>query len=386
MRQSLRGLVDHLTQIGIPSQPRRARDAVHDLARARPARRAPAGGGVARDREARGARGEVRRDAVQARGRLVVGLGDVQRERRRPIPTRPPPRASGSGRATRRSATARRAAGAGLRQPRSPRASSTCRRATRCLTSAGSDLAQGGRALHRAHRRPGLRGERPARGADALGAAEGRLPRRALGRAGRDRRRASAATAASTGRRSRAAQVTLADARAIIAARLERDDVEDALPGAARRPQRRSTTSSRPTRASRCGSSRRRSRRRGSAAPRAAGRSRRSRRARSSRSPGPGRSTRPTGRSTSPRSATAMPLGLLPHAEGARGRAQALGRLDARGDLPRAGCATQEKTLLGTASCLNDQVPAVGGDRPLAVRAVPVPGRIAGSVASKEPD
>ena len=107
MRQSLRGLVNHLTQIGIPS----GRVALEMQFTTSPGlgQRAglAAGGGLARDREARGARREVRRDAVQAGGRLVVGLGDLQRERRPPTPTRPRPRASGCGRATRRSATAR---------------------------------------------------------------------------------------------------------------------------------------------------------------------------------------------------------------------------------------------------------------------------------------
>ena len=55
--------------------------------------------------------------------------------------------------------------------------------------------------------------------------------------------------------------------------------------------------------------------------------------------------------------ATAMPLGLWPHADQVLAARQALGRLE-REAIYRSWLRTQEKTLLGTASCLNDQVPA----------------------------
>ena len=55
-------------------------------------------------------------------------------------------------------------------------------------------------------------------------------------------------------------------------------------------------------------------------------------------------------------SSTATPLGLLPPAEAAAAARQALDRLT-RETIYRSWLRDQEKTLLGSASCLNDQVP-----------------------------
>jgi hypothetical protein len=52
-----------------------------------------------------------------------------------------------------------------------------------------------------------------------------------------------------------------------------------------------------------------------------------------------------------------LPLGLLPRAQAAAAAAEALGSLEREAEY-RAWLRTQEKTLLGSAMCLNDQVPA----------------------------
>ena len=114
MRQSLRGLVNKLTQIGIPSGRVALADAVQLVAGPRRPRRAPAGLGLVRDREARGARGEGGRRRSSRSPASGRGAGRRSTRTRRPIPTSPRPRACGSGRATRVSATARRAAGDGF--------------------------------------------------------------------------------------------------------------------------------------------------------------------------------------------------------------------------------------------------------------------------------
>ena len=85
MRQSMRGPRQQVRGDRHPVEPDRARSSQFNsspgLGRTR---RAPAVVVVVRDREARGARGEAGRDRVQARRDLVVGLGDLQRRRRRP--------------------------------------------------------------------------------------------------------------------------------------------------------------------------------------------------------------------------------------------------------------------------------------------------------------
>ena len=140
MRQSLRGLVNHLTQIGIPS----GRVALEMQFTTSPGLGQRAGlepaAVLARDREARGARGEVRRDAVQAAGRLVVGLGDLQRERHsRPRQGRGRVRLALGARpdALRR----RRPPPAPASTPRSPRGSSTCRPARAASRARGRSRA-----------------------------------------------------------------------------------------------------------------------------------------------------------------------------------------------------------------------------------------------------
>ena len=224
----------------------------------------------------------------------------------------------------------------------------------RCVDERRRDLAQRGRALHRAHRRPRLRRERAARGAHARLPGEGRLSGPALGRAGGDRRRVRRRPQRSTGPRSRPRS-----SRSATPARSSppgSSGTRSRRSSRRRRPlARRSPTSSRPTATRRSGSSRRPLRRRGSAGSGRAGRSRRSRRRRSSRSPRRGRSTPRTGRSTSRRpaprcrSACCRPPRRPPRP--ARRSAASRARRSTA-----TGC-VHEQALLATASCLNDQVP-----------------------------
>ena len=102
--------------------------------------------GVARDREARGARREAGRRGDEDRGRLVVGLAELLRRRQRPGQAARP-RASTSGRATRSSATARRSPAPGSTR-RSPRARSSLPAGVRCTLGAQHDP-EGRRRPHR---------------------------------------------------------------------------------------------------------------------------------------------------------------------------------------------------------------------------------------------
>ena len=70
------------------------------------------------------------------------------------------------------------------------------------------------------------------------------------------------------------------------------------------------------------------------------------------------RSTPPTAPSTSRPPATALPLGLLPRGAGGRRRPRRRSTASTREAIYRSWLRTEEKTLLATASCLNDQVPA----------------------------
>ena len=148
MRQSLRGLVNHLTQIGIPSGRVALEMQLTTSPGPRPARRPPAAAGLARDREARGARREVRRDAVQARRASGRGAGRRSTRTSPPIPTRPPRRASGCGRATSRSATARPPPATGF-DASLTEGQLDVPAGARCLTSAGSILRNAVAPLHR---------------------------------------------------------------------------------------------------------------------------------------------------------------------------------------------------------------------------------------------
>ena len=294
MRASLRGLVNHLTQIGIPSGRVALEMQFTSSPGPRPAGRAPARLELARDREARGARGEVRRDPVQAGRRLVVGLGDVQPER--------DARPGQAGRRLRLALGARPDASATARPP-------PARTSTRSLTEGQLDVPAGAALRHeRRHDRPQRRRRFTTLTGDPGYAASVLLEQLVLGRSSRstpkDVLSAERAVIAASfggdrtqvlGGADDARKLTLADARSIIAARLERDDVEATLQAAGADRRRRSTTSSRPTATSRRGSSRRRRRRPGSAAPRAAGRSRRSLRPRCSRSSAPGTIDTPDG-------------------------------------------------------------------------------------------
>ena len=206
MRQSLRGLVNHLTQIGIPS----GRVALemqfttrHRASASAPASSRPQAWFEIVKLEALAAKYVA--TAVQAARRLVVGLGDVQPERRaRPrqarrglrlaLGARPDAlrRPGGGRRRLRRVAHRGPARRAGRRALRAERAA----RSTRAT-------AVDRRFTSRSNRRPRLRGERAARAARRSSQAELAVnPTTSLSaRARRDRRRASAATAPSTGPR-----------------------------------------------------------------------------------------------------------------------------------------------------------------------------------------
>ena len=181
-----------------PVEPRRAPDAVHHLARPRPARRPAAAQAWFEIVKLEALAAKFVATAVQARRRLVVGLGDLQPERRRPTPTRPAaacvwlwardqtlcdgPAAAGEGFDT--SLTEGQLdvpAGAPLPHERR------------------HDLPERGGEVHRADGRPGVRGERPPRAAHPRRPGEGRLTPTPFRAAGGDRARSSAATARSTG-------------------------------------------------------------------------------------------------------------------------------------------------------------------------------------------
>ena len=168
-----------------------------------------------------------------------------------------------------------------------------------------------------------------------------------------------------------AAKLTLADARAIIAARLRRDDVEARFrppaPTAAAvndflatyaNQQVRLVSSTRP-------------------APWLGGASRGW--AVSTLAPAEvftltagGRIDTPDGTFDVAPLGVSLPLGLLPRSQAIDAARATLGRL-ARESVYRSWLHATETKLLDSASCLNDQVPTAGGNRPLPVRAVPTP-------------
>jgi hypothetical protein len=154
----------------------------------------------------------------------------------------------------------------------------------------------------------------------------------------------------------RAAHVTLADARAIIAARLERDDVEETFkapaPSAATIDDFLVTYAGQQARFVAATEK----------APWLGGVTHGWAIATLAPSEvftlvGPGKIDTADGTFQITPGATAMPLGLWPRADQVLAARQALGRLE-REAIYRSWLRTQEKTLLGSASCLNDQVPA----------------------------
>ena len=283
--------------------------------------------------------------AVQAAGRLVVGLGDVQRERHaRPRQARRRVRLAVGARPD----ALRRPGGRRARLRRVAHRGAARRPGRRALPDERRhDRPQRRRAVHDAHRRPRLRGERAARAARRSRARSSPPTPTCSRPSARSSPPGSAATARSTGRPSEAAKLTLGDARAIIAARLERDEVEARFRAPAPSPaaiadflatyrdqQVRLVTTTR-------------RRRPGSAAPRRAGSSRRSPRASSSPSPGPGKIDTADGTFDVTPAGPALPLGLLPHGAGGRGgprgaqppgaarRSTAAGCADAGEEAPR---------------------------------------------------
>src|SRR5262249_5773408 len=151
----------------------------------------------------------------------------------------------------------------------------------------------------------------------------------------------------------RAAKLTLGDARAIIAARLERDDVEEHLKAPSpthaavvdflatyKDEQARLVTTTQK-------------------APVLGGPTRG--RAIESLAPaevfslaGSGKIETADGTFDVTQATPTLPLGLLPKAQAAAAAAEALGSLERESEY-RAWLRTQEKTLLGSAQCLNDQ-------------------------------